>query len=249
MNPSETPTPSSGGGSQRKIISPVNEEAVRSYLAENQAQAPAPAQTAPAPAANAQTVPAAEPQVAAPAPTPSSIPVAAATPGPLPAQVAAPQAPPVAQPEIDISKWENRRVATRVQSLQIYAFLIIAYGLYALYTGFSLYAALRSLSRELGYQSSSLPLASYMAFGVAFLYLGVGVYLLLARNIRTVSSVLTVLLIISGLALLNSIISLVRYSSYITASSIVGLAISIGLIVYLYTVKANVDFVRESENA
>lgn len=248
MSPTETPTPSSGGGSQRKIISPVNEEAVRSYLAENQAQTPGPARTAPASAAEAQTVPAAATQSAAPTPVTSPMP-AAASPGPLPAQAPAQQASPTAQPEIDISKWENRRVATRVQSLQIYAFLIIVYGLYVLYTGFSLYAALRSLYRGLGYQSSPLPLASYVAFGVAFLYLGVGAYLLLARNIRTVSSVLTVLLIISGLGLLNSIISLVRYSSHITASSIIGLAILIGLIVYLYTVKANVDFVRESENA
>jgi ABC-type proline/glycine betaine transport system permease subunit len=80
--------------------------------------------------------------------------------------------------------------------------------------------------------------------GFAIINILVGVYLLLARNVQTVRALLTALLIINALGLLNSVVSTLRYISYISLSGVISLVISIGLFMYLLSVKGQVDILR-----
>jgi hypothetical protein len=180
-----------------------------------------------------------------PAPTPTTPPQQPPVnhPTPLNQPATVPQAPQVGHPPASIP-----RVGAIVPSVQVYAFLIIIYYLYVAYALVALMSAYNSLNTFFGGQSHSSPwsLTIILGFAVCGLNIGAGIYLLLAKSLRTVSSLLTALLIVGGLSFVNSIVSLVRLMSssvhaHISASTIVSLLISAGLLAYLYSVKSKVD--------
>lgn len=139
---------------------------------------------------------------------------------------------------------DKQRVASRVPALQVYAFLIIIYGLYSVFAFSSIFSMTRTIGGPTGGTAGVYtPLSPIlmMVFAVAAINIAVGIYFLIAKNIRAVNSLLTALLIIGGLGLLNSLVSTAQYISHIRASSVVSLLISAGLLMYLWNVKSQVD--------
>lgn len=126
---------------------------------------------------------------------------------------------------------KSQRVAARIPSLQIYAFLIIIYGIY-------------SVVGLIGSRTSLFtfnPSLFILVFGIAGINLAIGTYLLVSKKIRTVSALLTALLIIGGINLARSLLAIAHASSSVSASTIVSLLISAGLLLYLWNVKSKVD--------
>lgn len=136
----------------------------------------------------------------------------------------------------------TQRVAAQVPAVQVYAFLIIIYGIYSALAYSSIFTTpiLRSTARisTAGYTYSPILI---LLFGMAAINIAVGIYLLIAKNIATVKALLTALLIIGGIGLFNSVGSALRNLSHINASTIVSLLISAGLLLFLWNVKSQVE--------
>lgn len=137
----------------------------------------------------------------------------------------------------------SQRVVSIVPALQVYAFLTIIYSLYSLFTFFSFLSMTQSLRNNLVIASKSnyLSPALVSIIAVAAINIATGTYLLIAKNIKTVSALLTALLIISGLSLLRLLVTTANYISHLSAASIISVLISIGLFLYLWNVKSQVD--------
>lgn len=133
---------------------------------------------------------------------------------------------------------QDKRVVSQVPALQVYAFIIIIYGLYsvAVMSNFGR----PSITGTAGIYSVGNSLVRIMLV-LAAINIATGIYLLLAKNSRTVSSLLTALLIVGGLSLLNTLLTSLRYMSSISTNTIISLCISGGLLIYLWSVKSKID--------
>lgn len=134
----------------------------------------------------------------------------------------------------------KQRVASRVPALQVYAFLIIIFGLYIVFAYTSIFSIARGAQTNSSV-STTISRVFIMVLGLAAINVAIGIYLLISKNIKIVSSLLTALLIIGGLSLLNSTVSTVRYISSISLSTMVSLFISVGMFLYLWNVKSQVE--------
>ncbi len=143
--------------------------------------------------------------------------------------------PPIAT-QGEVKPVNNKRVAERVPSVQVYAFLILIFSAYSIITTLQSLQALRRLS-SYGLGTS----LSFLAFGISAINVVICTYLLLAKNIKTVEALLTALLIVNGIAFIRSIIVTVQLIKYVGVNAIVSLLISGGLLLYLWSVKTNVS--------
>lgn len=148
-------------------------------------------------------------------------------------------------PSQKVAADNNTRVAARVPSLQVYAFLIIIYGLFTVIASSSIFQTTRTLQSTGGRITTagtySLSPVLILVFGIAAINIAIGIYLLMAKNIKTVNGLLTALLIIGGLGLLNTLVATAQVISHINSSTVISIVISAGLLMYLWNVKSAVD--------
>ncbi|HUP26735.1 MAG TPA: hypothetical protein VM124_03775 [Candidatus Limnocylindrales bacterium] len=139
----------------------------------------------------------------------------------------------------------NQRVAIRVPALQIYAFLIILFRLYGLIATMNFYRIAHTSQTSLGNVSSSDSIFNspllFIALGASLINISICVYLLVAKNIQTVKTLLTALLILNGIDLLYLIMIRVKYLSGSSFSSIISLLVSVGFLLYLWSIRSQVD--------
>ncbi|HVX23914.1 MAG TPA: hypothetical protein VG992_01040 [Candidatus Saccharimonadales bacterium] len=148
--------------------------------------------------------------------------------------IGAPNRPVPGQHQSEIKATPSQRVAAIVPGVQIYAFVILIYTAYT-------FIAFSSIFHEVLLRSY----VGQIVLGIAAIHIAISVYLLIARNLRTVAALLTALLIVGGLDLLNSVINLSQSHVPVTASTIVSLLISAGLLFYLWNVRTQVQIASE----
>ncbi len=134
-------------------------------------------------------------------------------------------------------------------ALQVYAFLRMIYSTYTLVTLFGLFHSMHFVAVGDGLAttnaSSFVTPLLIAAFGYETINILIGVYLLMAKNIKMVSAVLTAFLIIGGISFLRSLVSTVQIISHVSIVTVVSLLISGGLLLYLWNVKSQVDLAAD----
>lgn len=173
--------------------------------------------------------------------------------------------PDLSQPSVPTSQSDSQqetlnkkqRVASRVPAVQVLAFLMIIYGIYSAISLLSVFPSIfgsRSDISNTGAYNFSLTLV--MVFGMAAFYITVGIYLLIAKNIKTVRSLITAVLVLLGIFLANSVLLTARYIqmgldsglNIVGLHVIVSLLILAGLFMYLWNVKSQIDLAVLEKN-
>jgi hypothetical protein len=135
----------------------------------------------------------------------------------------------------------QRRVSAAVPALRVYAILSIVYTLYSILT----YAtALRTIKTSTGGVIRLSPTFSpwmVMAIGSYIVAFAVAGYLLFSKSFSRVEALLTVMLVLSGIGLSQSVITVIQYPSSITLRYGVSLLISGALFMYLWSVRKQVE--------
>lgn len=138
---------------------------------------------------------------------------------------------------------DTQRVAQRVPLLQIYAIVSLLSASFAVYGYARIFMQFRSIVDQVPAMqiladrmfSMLLPSITLTAINIAL-----AVYLLVAKSVKTVEVIIIILLIVSGLGILNTASTSVRLGSIMSVDSAVSLAISIGVWILLFNVRSRV---------
>lgn len=151
------------------------------------------------------------------------------------------------------TKPENVRLATVIAGITRYAFIQLFFSvvslvlfIYTLSIVLSYYSLFQSfLTDEQRSEFIWKLIGTYILSGIVILISFIfGIYMLIAKNTKNLSTAIGFMLLLNGLNLIHNIYLLIAVRGYATKSTIAGTLILAGLLYYLYTIKRSVDMYK-----